>query len=69
MGYTKTIELSINSDDVAKYISDIVADCINDAIRHYLERKGYPDGTIDDIIGDNNVWNGVIEDLMPQLKA
>lgn len=69
MGYTKIIELSIDSNDIAKYISDIVADCINDAIRHYLERKGYPDGTIDDILKDNDLWNGVIEDLMPQLKA
>ena len=69
MGYTKTIELSVDTEDIAKYISDMVADCIDDAIRHYLERKGYPDGTIDDILGDGDFWNGVIEDLVPQLKA
>lgn len=68
MGYTKTIELSVDTEDVAKDISDMVADCTNDAIRHYLESKGYPDGTIDDILGDNDFWNSMIEDLTPRLK-
>lgn len=70
MGYTKTIKLSINTDDIAEYISDSVADCIDDTVKHYLvEISGFPDGTIDDILSDGDFWNGVIEDLTPRLKA
>ena len=69
MGYTKTIELSIDSTDIAKQISDTVADYINDTIRELLENDGLPSGTINDILCDGDFWNGVIEDLVPQLKA
>jgi hypothetical protein len=68
MGYTKTIELSVDTDYIANYISDSVADCIDDTIRHYLERNGFPDGVIDNIMEDGDFWNGMIEDLMPRLK-
>lgn len=69
MGYTKTIELSIDSSEIARQISDTVADYINDAIREILENDGLPRGTIDDILSDGDFWNGVIEDLTPQLIA
>ena len=69
MGYTKTIELSIDSNDIAKKIADTVADYINDTIRELLENDGYPMGTVSDILSDGDFWNGMIEDLVPKLKA
>lgn len=69
MGYTKTIELSVDTENIAKQISDTVADYINDTIRELLENDGFPIGTISDILSDGDFWNGVIEDLIPQLKA
>lgn len=69
MGYTKTIELSIDSADIARQISDTVADYINETIREIFENNGFPMGTIDDMLADGDFWNSVIEDLMPQLKA
>lgn len=69
MGYTKTVELSIDSSEIAKQIADTVADYINDTIREIFENDGFPIGTIDDILGDGDFWNSVIEDLIPQLKA
>ena len=69
MGYTKTIELSIDSTDIARQIADTVADYINDTIRELLENDGFPIGTVSDILSDGDFWNGVIEDLVPQLKA
>lgn len=69
MGYTKTIELSVDTEDIAKQISDTVADYINDTIRELLENDGFPIGTVSDILSDGDFWNGMIEDLVPQLKA
>ena len=69
MVYTRKVEIQINSADVAKDISDMVADYIDQALRDYFEDNGYLEGTIDDIMEDNDFWNGVIEDLIPQLKA
>lgn len=69
MGYTKTIELSVDTEDIAKQISDTVADYINDTVRELLENDGFPIGTVSDILSDGDFWNGMIEDLMPQLKA
>ena len=69
MGYTKTIELSIDSSEIARQIADTVADYINETIREFFENDGLPRGTIDDILCDGDFWNSMIEDLIPQLKA
>ena len=70
MGYTKVVKVTVDSNDVAMRIADDVADYISDMIRNLLECfDGYSMGTIDDILGDNDFWNGVIEDLIPRLKA
>ena len=50
MSYIKTIEIQINTSNIAKQISDTIADYIQDTIRERLERDDYPEGTIDDII-------------------
>ena len=69
MGYTKTIELSIDSAEIARQIADTVADYINETIREIFENDGLPMGTINDILCDGDFWNNMIEDLIPQLKA
>lgn len=69
MGYTKTIELSVDTENIAKQISDTVADYINETIRELLENDGFPIGTVSDILSDGDFWNGMIEDLTPRLKA
>lgn len=69
MVYTKKVEIQIDSDDVAKDISDKVADYIDQALRDYFEEIGYLEGTIDDIMADNNFWSSVITDLMHYLVA
>lgn len=69
MVYTKTIEIQIDSGSVALDIRDKVADYIDQALRDYFEDMGYLEGTIDDIVTDNDFWNNVIKDLIPHLTA
>ena len=69
MVYTKKVKIQIDSADVAKDISDKVADYIDQALRDYFEDNGHLEGTIDDIMEDNDFWSSIIEDLMPLLKA
>lgn len=69
MVYTKKIEIQIDSGSVAMDISDKIADYIDQALRDYFEDMGYLEGTIDDIVEDNDFWNNVIKDLIPHLTA
>ena len=63
--------VGIDSLEVAEAISEHITDCIADELEDYFNRE-YETlnvGDIDDIIGDNEWWNDLLEDLMNKLKV
>lgn len=63
--------VGIDSLEAAEAISEHITDCITDELEDYFEQHYdvLNPGNIDDIIGDPEWWNDLLEDLMNKLKV
>jgi hypothetical protein len=61
----------IDSSKIADYIVDDINDTIDYKIRNYLEQyhKLLNEGDIDDIMGDEEWYNTLLEDLINKMKC